>query len=104
MKVNINYIISEKVRRKTQADIGKYDVLMTLAKKRKLRYFGHVLWVSGSAKKTILQGTVKGKGRGRREREEETLEDNIKEWTLKDFEVWPMFLFLNVTFALEGTL
>ena len=66
---------------------------MTLAKKRKLRYFGHVLWVSGSANITILQGTVKGKGRGRRDREEETLEDNIKEWTLKDLKYGPCFSF-----------
>ena len=38
--------------------IGEYDELLTLVKKRKLRWFGHVSRSSGLAK-TILQGTVK---------------------------------------------
>ena len=42
-----------------QAAFGKYDEL-TLGKKRKLRWFGHVTRSSGLAK-TILQGTVQGK-------------------------------------------
>ena len=60
---------NEEVRRKIQAAIGEYDELLTLAKKRKLRWFGHVSMSSGSAK-TILQGTVKGK-RIKRQTEEE---------------------------------
>ena len=51
---------NENVRRKIRADTGKYDDFLTLVKKRKLRWFGHISISSGLAK-TILQGTVKGK-------------------------------------------
>ena len=50
---------NEEVHRKIQAAIGEYDELLTLAKKRKLSWFGHDSRSSGLAK-TILQGTVKG--------------------------------------------
>ena len=53
---NISYqdhVTNEEVGRKIQAAIGEYDELLTLVKKRKLRWFGLA--------KTILQGTVKGK-------------------------------------------
>ena len=45
--LNISYkdhITNEEVRRKFQAAIGEYDELLTLVKKRKLRWFGHVLF------------------------------------------------------------
>ena len=61
--LNISYkdhVTNEEVRRKIQAVIGEYDELLTLVKKRKLRWFGYVSRSSGLAK-TILQGTVKGK-------------------------------------------
>ena len=83
--LNISYkdhVTNEEVRRKIQAAIGKYDELLTLVKKRKLRWFGHVSRSSGLAK-TILQGTVKGKRK--RGRQKKRWEDNIKEWTGMDF-------------------
>ena len=83
--LNISYkdhVASEEVRRKIQAAIGEYDELLTLVKKRKLRWFGHVSRSSGLAK-TILQGTVKGKRK--RGRQKKRWEDNIKEWTGMDF-------------------
>ena len=60
--LNISYkdhVINDEVRRKISA-IGKYmyDELLTLVKKRKVRWFGHVSRSSGLAK-TILQGSVK---------------------------------------------
>ena len=61
--LNISYkdhATNDEVRRKIQAAIGEYDELLTLVKKRKLRWFGHVSRSSGLAK-TILQGTVKEK-------------------------------------------
>ena len=64
------------------SSIGEYDELLTLVKKRKLRWFGHVSRSFGLAK-TILQGTVKGKRK--RGRQKKRLEDNIKEWTEMDF-------------------
>ena len=56
-KVHVTY---EDVGRKIQAAIGKYDELLTLVKKRKLRWFGHVSRSSGLAK-TILRTEWKEK-------------------------------------------
>ena len=72
---------NEEVRGKIQTAIGEYNELLTLVKKRKLRWFGHVSRSSGLAK-TIMQGTVKGKRKGRQKKK---WEDNIKEWTEMDF-------------------
>ena len=58
-----DHATSVKVRRKIQAASDDFDKLMTLVKKRKLRWFAHVSMSSGLAK-TILQGTLKDKRRG----------------------------------------
>ena len=76
-----DHVTSEEVRRKIQAAIGEYDEFLTLVKKRKLRWFGHVSRSSDLAK-MILQGTVKGKRR--RSRQKKRWKDNIKEWTGMD--------------------
>ena len=76
------YVTSEEARRKIHASIGEYDELLTLVKKRKIRWFGHVSRSCGLAK-TILQGTVNGKRE--RGRQKKRWEDNIKEWTGMDF-------------------
>ena len=71
--LNISYkdhVTNEEVRRKIQAAIGEYDELLTLDKKRKLRWFGHVSRTSGLTK-TILQGTVKGKWQKKKRQTEE---------------------------------
>ena len=50
--LNISYkdhVTNEDVRRKIQASIGKHDEPLTLVKKRKLRWFGHVSRSSGFA-------------------------------------------------------
>ena len=70
------------VRRRIQAAIREYDELLTLVKKQKLRWIGHVSRSSCLAK-TILQGTVKGQRK--RGRQKKRWEDNIKEWTGMDF-------------------
>ena len=57
-----------------QADIGEYEELLTLVKKREIRWFGHVSRCSDLAK-AILQGTVKG----RRKREEEGEEEGERQ-------------------------
>ena len=55
---------------------------LTIVKRRKLQWYGHVSRSSGLAK-TILQGTVKG---GRRHgRERKRWEVNIREWTGLEF-------------------
>ena len=53
-----DHVTNEEVCRKIQAAIGEYGELLTLVKKRKLRWFGHVLRSSGLAK-MILQGKNK---------------------------------------------
>ena len=72
-----DHVTNEDVRRKIQAAIGEYDELLTLVKKRKLRWVGHVSRSSGLAK-TILQATVKGK----RKRGGKTILKSGHEWTL----------------------
>ena len=82
--LNISYKdhVTNEFRRKIQAAIGEYNELLTLVKKRKLSWFGHVSRSSGLAK-TVLQGTVKGKRK--RGRQKKRWEDNSKEWTGMDF-------------------
>ena len=74
-------VTNEEVRAKIQQAIGPHEDL-TIVKRLKLRWYGHVSHSSGLAK-TILQGTVKG---GRRQgRQKKRWENNIKEWTGVDF-------------------
>ena len=72
-----DYVTNEEVRNRIQNAFGVHDDLLTMVKKRKLRWYGHISRSSGMAK-TILQGTVKGARR--RGRQKKRWEDNIKEW------------------------
>ena len=58
-----NHVANEKVRAKIQQAIGPHEDLLTIVKRRKLQWYGHVSRSSGLVK-TVLQGTVKG---GRRQ-------------------------------------
>ena len=71
-----DYVTNEEVRAKIQQAIGPHEDLLTIVKRRKLQWYGHVSRSSGLAK-TILQGTVNGGRRqgGQRKR----WEDNIRE-------------------------
>ena len=78
--LNISYedhVTNEEVRNRIQSATGVHNDLLTMVKKRKLRWYGHISRSSGMAK-TILQGTVKGARR--RGRQKKRWEDNIKEW------------------------
>ena len=67
---------------KIQQAIGPHEDLLTIVKRYKLQWYGHVSRSSGLAK-TILQGTVKG---GRKQgRQRKRWEDNIREWTGLEF-------------------
>ena len=72
-----DHITNEEVRAKIQQAIGPHEGLLTVLKRRKLQWNGHVFRSSGMAK-TISQGTVKGGRRqgGQRKR----WENNIREW------------------------
>ena len=74
-------VTDEEVRAKIEQAIGPHEDL-TIIKRRKLQWYGHVSCSSGLAK-TILQGTVKGGIRQGRQRKR--LEDNIREWTGLEF-------------------
>ena len=76
-----DHVTNEEFCPKIQQAIGSHEDL-TIVKRRKLQWYGHVSRLSGLAK-TILQGTVKG---GRRQgRQRKRWEDNIREWTGVEF-------------------
>ena len=77
-----DHVTNEEVRAKVQQAIGPHEDLLTIVKRRKLQWDGHVSRSSGLAK-TILQGTWKG-GR-RQDRQRKRWEDNIREWTGLEF-------------------
>ena len=77
-----DHVTNEEVRAKIQQAIGPHEDLLTVVKRRKLQWYGHVSRSSGLAK-TILQGTVKG-GR-RQDKQKKRWEDNIREWTGLEF-------------------
>ena len=77
-----DHVTNEEVCAKIQQAIGPHEDLLTIVKRRKLRWYIHVSCSSGLAK-TILQGTVKWERRqgGQRKR----WEDSIREWTGLEF-------------------
>ena len=75
-------MVNEEVCAKIQQAIGPHEDLLTIVKRCKLQWYGHVSRSSGLAK-TTLQGTVK---RGRRQgKQRKRWEDNIREWTGLEF-------------------
>ena len=77
LRISYKYhVTNEEVRAKIQQAIGPHEDLMTVVKRRKVQWCGHVSRSSGLAK-NILQGTMKG---GRRQgRHRKRWEDNIRE-------------------------
>ena len=79
---NKGHVTNEEIFAKIQQAIGPHEDPLTIVKRRKLQWYGHVSRSSGKAK-TTLQGTVKG---GRRQgRQRKRWEDNIREWTGLEF-------------------
>ena len=72
-----DHVTNEEVRAKIQLAIGPHEDFLTIVKRRKLQWYGHVSRSSGLAK-IILQGTVKG--RRRQGRQNKKWEDNLTEW------------------------
>ena len=77
-----DHVTNEEVRAKIPQAIGPLEDLLTIVKRRKLQWYGHVSRSSGLAK-TILQGTVKGGRRqgGQRKR----WEAKVRKWTSLEF-------------------
>ena len=77
-----DHVTDEEVHAKMQQAIRPLEDLLTIVKRRKLQWYGHISRSSGLAK-TILQDTVKGERRQGRQRER--WEDSIREWTRLEF-------------------
>ena len=75
-------VTNVEVRAKIQRANEPHKDLLTIVKRRKLQWYGHVSHSSGLAK-TIFQGTVKGERRQVRQRKR--WEDNIREWPGLEF-------------------
>ena len=54
-----DHVTNEEVRAKIQQAIGPHEDILTIVKRHKLQWYGHVSRSSGLAK-IILEGTVKG--------------------------------------------
>ena len=77
-----DHVTNEEVRAQIQHAIGPHEDLLTIVKRRKLQWYGHVSR-SLVLVKTTLQGTVKG---GRRQGlQRKRWEDNIREWIRLEF-------------------
>ena len=80
-RLRISYkdpVTNEEVRARIQQAIGPHEGLLTIVRRLKLQWYGHVSRSPGLAK-TISQGTLRG---GRRQgRQRKRWEDNIREWT-----------------------
>ena len=76
-----DHVTSEEVRAKIQQAIGPHKALLTIVKRRKLQWYGHVSLSSGLAK-TKLQGTVKrGRRKADRGRGGKTTSGNGQAWS-----------------------
>ena len=83
--LNISYkdhVTNAEVYSWIQNATGMHDNLLTKVTKRKLSWYGHISRSSGMAN-TILQRIVKGARRGGSQKKRK--EDNINEWTGKEF-------------------
>ena len=77
-----DHVTNEEVRARIEQAIGPHEDLLTMVKRLKLQWYGHVSRSSVLAE-IILQGTVKG---GRKQgRQKKRWEDNIRKWTGLEF-------------------
>ena len=76
-----DHVTNEEVHAKIQQAIGTHEDLLTIIKRHKLQWYGHVSHSSGLAK-TILQGTVKGEeDKADRRRGGKTTSGNGQAWS-----------------------
>ena len=76
-----DHVTNEEVHAKIQQAIGPHEDLLTIIKRRKLQWYGHVSHSYGVAR-TILQGTVKGgKDKSHRGTGDKTTSGNGQAWS-----------------------
>ena len=56
-----DHVTNEEVRAKIQQAIGPHEDLLTIVKKRKLQWYGHVSRLSGLAKTILQRHSERGK-------------------------------------------
>ena len=76
-----DHVTNEEVRAKIQQAIGPHEDLLTIVKRRKLLWYGHVSRSSGLPK-AIFQCTATG---GRRQGRQRKRWEDIREWTGQEF-------------------
>ena len=76
-----DHVANEEVCAKIQQAMGPHEDLLTIVKRRKLKWYGHVSRSPGLVK-TILQGTVKG---GRTQGRQKKRWEDIRDWTGLEF-------------------
>ena len=76
-----DHVTNEEVRARIQQATRPHEDLLTIGKRHKLRWYGHVFRSSDLAE-TTLKSTVK---EGRRQSRQKSWEDNISEWTGLEF-------------------
>ena len=75
-----DHVTNEEVRAKIQQAIGSHEDLLTIVKRRKLQWYGHVSRPSGLAKTVSWHSE-----RGKKTRQRRRWEDNLREWTGLEF-------------------
>ena len=81
---NKDHVTNEEVRAKIQQAIGPHEDLLTIVKRRKLKWYGHASRSAGLAK-AILQFIVKEGRRQGKQKKKKKWENSIKEWTGLEF-------------------
>ena len=84
LRISKNYkdhVTNEEVCARIQRAIGPHEDLLTIVKRHKLKWYGHVSCSSGLAK-TILQCPVKRRRQGRPKKR---WEDKMRRWTGLEF-------------------
>ena len=56
------HTLDVEMHKSVEEHIGKYETLLEIVKRRKGRWFGHVVRANGTLAITILQGKVEGGG------------------------------------------
>ena len=68
----LDHVTNEEIRNRVNEAIGPHEDLLTIVRRRKLTWYGHVTRTQGLAK-TILQGTVQGgRRRGKQKKDGRT--------------------------------
>ena len=73
---------TKEVRAKIQQAIGPHEELLTIVKRRKLQWYGHVFPFIRSGQNHLARHSERGRRRGRRRKR---WEDSIREWTGLEF-------------------